>query len=171
MAADFVQVEQRNGCAWVALDRPPLNLMVPDMIEGLRTTFAALRRDSRVRGAVLTGRGPHLTAGMQLQFLRDLPAHEAKAFITSLRDAIHAVHEAPFPTIAMMNGACLGGGFELALACDMRVAAVDARMGLPEIRVGIPSVIQAALLPPLVGPGRAAELLLTGESIDAPTAL
>ena len=71
----------------------------------------------------------------------------------------------------MINGHCLGGGFELALACDMRTAAADALMGLPEIRVGIPSVIEAALLPALIGPGRAAEFLLTGESITAGQAL
>ncbi|HET8579330.1 MAG TPA: enoyl-CoA hydratase-related protein, partial [Methylomirabilota bacterium] len=95
----------------------------------------------------------------------------AKAFIASLHAAIHAVHDAPFPTVCMMNGHCLGGGFELAMACDMRTAAEDALMGLPEIRVGIPSVIEAALLPVLIGPGRAAEFLLTGENITARQAL
>jgi enoyl-CoA hydratase/carnithine racemase len=71
----------------------------------------------------------------------------------------------------MMNGACLGAGFELAMACDMRVASTEAIMGLPEVRVGVPSVIEAALLPALIGPGRAAEVLLTGESIPAARAL
>src|SRR5213079_2669263 len=80
---------------------------------------------------------------------------------------IATVHAAPFPVIAALNGPCLGAGFELALACDLRVAAAGALLGLPEVRVGIPSVIQAALLPLLVGPGRAAELLLTGEPITA----
>src|SRR5262249_10980057 len=65
-------------------------------------------------------------------------------------------------------GPCLGAGFELALACDMRVAAASATFGLPEVRVGVPSVIQAALLPPMIGPGRAAEMLLTAAQIDAP---
>ncbi len=171
MAGAFVRLEDKHGWAWVTLDRPPLNLMVPEMVEGITTTFHALRRDPGVRGAVITGNGRALTGGMQLQFLRELTPFEAKAFITTLQEAIEAVHEAPFPTICMMNGACLGGGFELAMACDMRTASTDAVMGLPEIRVGLPSVIQAALLPPLVGPGRAAELLLTGESISASTAL
>src|SRR3989442_1029241 len=87
--------------------------------------------------------------------------------IPALHAAIDAVHQAPFPVIAAVNGACLGAGFELALACDLRVAVAGASLGLPEVRVGVPSVIQAALLPPLVGPGRAAELLLTGEPITA----
>jgi enoyl-CoA hydratase/carnithine racemase len=70
-----------------------------------------------------------------------------------------------------VNGACLGAGFELALACDLRVAAAGAVFGLPEVRVGVPSVIQAALLPPLIGPGRAAEMLLLGTTVTAPQAL
>jgi enoyl-CoA hydratase len=70
-----------------------------------------------------------------------------------------------------VHGACLGAGFELALACDLRVAAADAMFGLPEVRVGVPSVIQAALLPPLIGPGRAAEMLLLGATVSAARAL
>src|SRR2546423_42565 len=70
-----------------------------------------------------------------------------------------------------VNGPCRGAGFELALACDLRVAAASASFGLPEVRVGVPSVIQAALLPPMIGPGRAAEMLLTGAPITAGQAL
>jgi enoyl-CoA hydratase len=167
----FVRVERRGGVVWVTLDRPPLNLLVPDVIRGIKTAFDELTADPRVRVVVLTGRGRAMTAGMQLQFLRDLSVREAKAFIGTLHDAIHAVHEAPCPTICMMNGHCLGGGFELAMACDLRIAAAGASMGLPEIRVGVPSVIEAALLPRLIGPARAAECLLTGESITAEQAL
>lgn len=167
----FVRVERRGGSVRVTLDRPPLNLIVPEMIRGIKTTFDELSADARVRVVVLTGSGRATTAGMQLQFLRDLSVREAKAFIGTLHDAIHAVHEAPFPTICMMNGHCLGGGFELAMACDLRIAAAEALMGLPEIRVGVPSVIEAALLPQLIGPARAAECLLTGESITAHQAL
>ncbi len=170
-APDFVGVEMRGACAWVTLDRPPLNLMVPEMVQGIRAAFAALRQDPKVRAAVVTGRGKVLTGGMQLQVLSGFTAATAKAFITSLHEAIHSVHEAPFPTVCMMNGHCLGAGLELAMACDMRTAAADALMGLPEIKVGIPSVIEAALLPGLIGPGRAAEYLFTGESITAQQAL
>jgi enoyl-CoA hydratase/carnithine racemase len=165
--SDFVRVERRQGCAWVTLDRPPLNLIVPEMVEGLRRAFEDLRRDPGVRAAVVTGAGRLMTGGMQIQVLRDFTQAQAKAFIQSLCDAIDAVHEAPFPTVAMVNGHCLGAGFELAMACDLRTAAEDAQMGLPEIRVGIPSVIHAALMPGLIGPGRAAELLFTGEPIAA----
>jgi enoyl-CoA hydratase/carnithine racemase len=163
----FVTVEREGALAWVTLDRPPLNLIVPEMVEGIRATFETLRRDATVRAAVITGAGRATTGGMQLQVLRDFTPGPAKAFIASLHEAINLVHDAPFPTTCMINGACLGAGFELAMACDLRTAATDAVMGLPEIRVGIPSVIEAALLTGVVGPGRAAEILLTGESVTA----
>ncbi|HZP34911.1 MAG TPA: enoyl-CoA hydratase-related protein [Methylomirabilota bacterium] len=165
--ADFVRVAREGACAWITLDRPPLNLIVPEMVEGIRAAFETLRRDPAVRAAVITGAGRATTGGMQLQVLRELDPGRAKAFIASLHEAIGLVHDAPFPTVCMVNGACLGAGFELAMACDMRVASEAALLGLPEIRVGIPSVIEAALLPALVGPGRAAEMLLTGDPISA----
>jgi enoyl-CoA hydratase/carnithine racemase len=169
--ADFVRTERDRGLAWITLDRPPLNLIVPEMVEGIRGAFDALRRDPDVRLAVVSGAGRVTTGGMQLQVLRELTPATAKALIASLHEAINLVHDAPFPTIGMLHGACLGAGFELAMACDLRTAAADTRLGLPEIRVGIPSVIEAALLPGLVGPGRAAEILLTGDSITATQAL
>ena len=166
-----VRVERRGGCAWVTLDRPPLNLLEPGVIRALRDTFAALRADSAVRAAVVTGAGRATTGGMQIQYLMDLDPASAKAFITLLHEAIQAVHEAPFPTVCMVNGPCLGAGFELAMACDLRVMSTGASFGLPEIRVGVPSVIEAALLPAVVGPARAAEILLLGAPVTAAQAL
>jgi len=171
MLSSLVRVERRGRCAWVTLDRPPLNLFTPELIAAVRGTFDTLASEGGVGAAVLTGAGRAFTAGMQVQVLRDLTPASAKTLITSLHEAIHAVHEAPFPTIAMVNGPCLGAGFELAMACDIRTAAAGARLGLPEVKVGVPSVIEAALLPGLVGPGRAAEILLTGEPVDAAQAL
>src|SRR3989440_438490 len=167
MADSTLAVERRGDVVWCALDRPPLNLFEPGLIAALRATFEALARDAAIRAAVVTGRGRAFTAGMDVRVLHGLDAASARALITELCAAIDAVHRAPFPVIAAVNGACLGAGFELALACDLRVAVAGASLGLPEVRVGVPSVIQAALLPPLVGPGRAAELLLTGEPITA----
>jgi len=172
MTADgTVRVERRGGCAWVTLDRPPLNLLEPTVIRSLHETFTDLARDPAVRAAVVTGAGRATTGGMQLQFLMGLGPAEAKAFITLLHQAIQSVHEAPFPTVCMVNGACLGAGFELAMACDLRVMSTTASFGLPEIRVGVPSVIEAALLPGMVGPARAAEILLLGGPVTAAQAL
>ncbi len=167
----MLHIERRGAAAWVTLDRPPLNLLVPDLLRALRDAFQELVRDPSVRAAVVTGAGRATTGGMQVQVLRELDPASAKALISLVHEAIHAVHEAPFPTICMVNGACLGAGFELAMACDMRVASTAATLGLPEVRVGVPSVVEAALLPGMVGPGRAAEILLTGEPVSAQLAL
>jgi enoyl-CoA hydratase len=154
-----------------ALARPPLNLLEPELIAGIRATFTTLAGEDRIRAAVITGTGRAFTAGMDVHVLHALDVASAKRLITALHGAIEVVHHAPFPVIAAINGPCLGAGLELALACDLRVAVAGAPLGLPEVRVGLPSVIEAALLPPMVGPGRAAELLLTGESITAERAL
>ena len=163
---------QRVGAAvWCTLERPPLNLFEPTLIQAVRDAFTELAADRATRVAVIVGSGRAFTAGMDVRILRDLDTGRARELITSLHDAIAAVHQAPFPVIAAVNGACLGAGFELALACDMRVAAASATFGLPVVRVGVPSVIQAALLPPMIGPGRAAEMLLTGAPVTAAQAL
>jgi enoyl-CoA hydratase/carnithine racemase len=170
-STNTLSIARADGVARVTLDRPPLNLLEPGLIRALRDAFRELAEDAAVRVAVITGRGRAFTAGMDVHVLASLDVARAKALITGLHEAIHAVHAAPFPVIAAVNGHALGAGFELALACDLRVAARGATFGLPEVRVGVPSVIEAALLAPLVGPGRAAELLLCGESIGADDAL
>jgi len=164
-------IHRAGDAVWCTLDRPPLNLFEPTLIHAVRDAFVALAADRSTRVAVVIGSGRAFTAGMDVRVLRDLDPGRARELITTLHDAIAAVHRAPFPVIAAVNGPCLGAGFELALACDLRVAAAGASFGLPEVRVGVPSVIQAALLPPMVGPGRAAEMLLTGAAITAEQAL
>jgi enoyl-CoA hydratase len=171
VAEGDIRITWQGRCAWVTIDRPPLNLFTPKLIEQIAETFTSLAQDASVGAAAITGAGRHLTGGMQIEELRDLSRASAETLITGLRDAIEAIHQAPFPTVAMVNGACLGAGFELVMACDLRVLSSDARLGLPEVRIGIPSVIHAALLTRLIGPGRAAELLLTGEAIPAGQAL
>lgn len=167
----ILTVEARDGAAWVTLNRPPLNLLEPELIAALRDTFQGLARNPGVRLAILRGSGRAFTGGMDVRVMKDLDVPGARRLIADLHGAIEAVHEAPFPVIAMLHGHCLGAGFELAMACDLRTASAETRLGLPEIKVGVPSVIEAALLPGLVGPGRAAELLLTGETIAAAEAL
>jgi enoyl-CoA hydratase len=171
MADAGIRVERAHDVAWVTLDRPPLNLLDPALIADLTAAFTALAGDRGLRAAVVTGAGRAFTAGMNVNVLRDLDAVSGRALISSLHDAIDAVYRAPFPVIAAVNGACLGAGFELALACDLRVAADTAIFGLPEVRVGVPSVIHAALLPGIVGPTRAADMLLLGGSVTAAQAL
>ena len=166
-----LRVARDGPTAWCTMDRPPLNLFEPGLIGELREAFTRLARDPSVRVAVLTGAGRAFAAGMDLHVLGGLDVERGRALITSIHEAIEAVHHAPFPVVAAVNGPALGAAFELLLACDLRVASATATLGLPEVRVGVPSVIEAALLPWLIGPGRAAELLLTGEAVGAEQAL
>jgi enoyl-CoA hydratase/carnithine racemase len=168
VADGTVHVERRGGAAWVTLDRPPLNLLVPDLLSAIRDAFQALARDPGVRAAVVTGAGRATTGGMQVQVLRALDPASAKALITLVHEAIHSVHEAPFPTVCMINGACLGAGFELAMACDLRVASTAATLGLPEVRVGIlPGAGGTQRMARMLGQAKALELMLLGNTVDS----
>src|SRR5438874_758437 len=100
---------------------------------------------------------------MHLDAFRDLTPATARRLIETVRDCVGAVRTAPFPAICAINGHCLGVAFEIALAGDLRIAASHATVGLPEIKVGIPSVVDAALLQQHVGLSKAKELILTGD--------
>jgi len=161
-----VRVERDAGLARVTLAQPPLNILTPALIDELGAAFRALAGEPDVRAVVLAAEGRAFSAGVEVQAMRDLDARTARAFIAALHAAIGAVRDCPVPVLARLHGHVLGGALELVLAADLRVAAASCRLGMPEIKVGIPSVIEAALLPGLVGWGRTAELLLTGETID-----
>ncbi|WP_407181052.1 enoyl-CoA hydratase [Bradyrhizobium sp. STM 3562] len=149
-----------------------LNILSSPVIRALREGLEQLAGDRDIRALVLKGGSEKsLIGGADIKEMAGLDQPSAEAFITRLRDLCEAVRAFPAPVIARMPGWCLGGGLEVAAACDFRIAAHDARFGMPEVRVGIPSVIHAALLPRLIGWGRARWLVMTAENIDAPTAL
>jgi enoyl-CoA hydratase len=139
--------------------------------------YCGVDRDERgvvrqIRVLVIAGQSERsMIGGADIKEMAKLDQASAEKFITGLRDLCEAVRAFPSPVIARMPGWCLGGGLEVAAACDFRIAARDAKFGMPEVRVGIPSVIHAALLPRLIGWGRARWLVMTGENIDAETAL
>src|ERR1700744_1072786 len=150
----------------------PLNILGTAAINGVREGLETLAKDSQIRVLVLAGQSEKsMIGGADIKEMAKLDQKSAEQFITGLRDLCEAVRIFPGPVVARMPGWCLGGGLEVAAACDMRIAAHDAKFGMPEVRVGIPSVIHAALLPRLIGWGRTRWLLLTAETIDAPTAL
>jgi enoyl-CoA hydratase/carnithine racemase len=161
-----LRLAREGGVARLTLDHPPLNVLTPALIATLGVTFRELGADPDLRVVVLEGAGRAFSAGVDVAAMRDLDAAGARALIEALRRTIRALEEAPVPTIARLHGHVLGGALELVLACDLRIAAASCRLGMPEITVGIPSVIQAALLPGLIGWGRTAELLLGGRPID-----
>jgi enoyl-CoA hydratase len=149
-----------------------LNILGSAVTDGVREGLQALAADRDIRALVLAGQSnKSLIGGADIKEMATLDQGSAEAFITRLADLCEAVRAFPAPVIARMPGWCLGGGLEVAAACDIRIAAHDARFGMPEVRVGIPSVIHAALLPRLIGWGRTRWLLLTAETVDAPTAL
>lgn len=167
----LVKVRRDGPVATVTLNRAAKrNALSTAMITDLRETVAALSGEGALRAVILDGAGPSFCAGADVAEMATLDQTSAEAFIRGLHHAIEAVRDCPVPVIASIRGACLGAGLELAAGCDLRLAAADARFAMPEVLVGIPSVIEAALLPGLIGRGRTARLLLTGETIDAATA-
>jgi enoyl-CoA hydratase/carnithine racemase len=164
--AEF-RLARERGVARLTLDRPPLNILTPALIAELGAAFRELGADPALRVVVLAGSGRAFSAGVDVAAMRDLDAPGARALIDALRATIRALEDIPVPTIARLHGHVLGGALELVLACDLRIAAASCRLGMPEITVGIPSVIQAALLPGLIGWGRTAELLLGGRPVEA----
>ena len=167
-----VTVEPVDGSgrlARVTIDHAArLNVLNDTLISELRTVFTGLAADRTLRCVVLDGAGDRaFIGGADIHVMAQLDQETAESFIRSLHDACAAIRELPIPIIAKIRGYCLGAGLEVAASCDLRVASRDATFGMPEVRVGIPSVIEAALLPRLIGTGRAARLLYTGETIQA----
>src|SRR5437588_5713589 len=149
-----------------------LNILGSAVINGIREGLELLATEQQIRVLVIAGQSEKsMIGGADIKEMAKLDQASAEKFITGLRDLCEAARAFPAPVIARMPGWCLGGGLEFAAACDFRIAAHDARFGMPEVRVGIPSVIHAALLPRLIGWGRARWLVMTAENIDAPTAL
>ncbi|WP_024509822.1 enoyl-CoA hydratase [Bradyrhizobium sp. ARR65] len=167
-----VDRDGRGVITLTVINAGSLNILSSPVISALREGLEQLAGDRGIRALVLKGGSEKsLIGGADIKEMARLDQPSAEAFITRLRDLCEAVRAFPAPVIARMPGWCLGGGLEVAAACDFRIAAHDARFGMPEVRVGIPSVIHAALLPRLIGWGRARWLVMTAENIDAPTAL
>lgn len=143
------------------------NAIGPAVIASLGARCAEIAANDEIRLVTLSGEGSLFAAGANVKVMAGLSPEAARAFITALHEAIDAVRTLPVPVIAKLRGHCVGAAMELAAACDMRAADTSLSAGMPEVRVGIPSVIEASLLPRLIGWGRTSELLLTGRDIDA----
>ncbi|HTQ77602.1 MAG TPA: enoyl-CoA hydratase [Burkholderiales bacterium] len=169
------ELERRAGgtIARLTLDNPKkLNSFTREALRRLVETVASLETGNDLRAVVITGAGEKaFCGGADLEVLGSLDPAGARDYIGLVHAACAAMRECPVPVVARINGWCLGAGLELAAACDLRIAADHAMFGMPEVRLGIPSVVEAALLPRLCGPGRARWLVMTGETIDAREAL
>ncbi|SOZ17381.1 Putative enoyl-CoA hydratase/isomerase [Cupriavidus taiwanensis] len=167
-----VEIDARGIATVTIREAGSLNILSTPVIASLTRAIEALAAQDALRVLVLRGTGDKgFIGGADIKEMAALDRASAEAFISGLRRLCDAVRHLPVPVIARMPGWCLGGGLELALACDLRIAADTAQLGMPEVKVGIPSVIHAALMPRLIGNARTAWMLLTGEISDAAEAL
>jgi enoyl-CoA hydratase len=167
-----VEIEVRkhdSHVARVTIDHAAkLNTLNSPLMREFVAAIEALSADRRLRAVVIAGAGAKaFIGGADIDEMAQLDAVSARAFITDVHRCCHALRELPVPVIARIHGYTLGAGLELAAACDLRVAADTAVFGMPEVKLGIPSVVEAALLPGLIGWGRTRELLLLGETFTA----
>ena len=160
------------GVATISIERDEKrNALNTATVNGIADAATKLALDTTLRAVVLRSAGSKaFSAGADIAELSSLNQTTAFGFIDNLRRAIQAVFDLPVPVICRIQGACIGGAMEMAVACDLRIATDNASFCMPEVRVGIPSVIQAALLPRIMGRGRAGWLVLSGDVIDARTA-
>lgn len=162
--APAVDLRDEDGLWWITFDRPEAsNAFTLADLDRLAEIFDDA--GDRPSAVVLTGAGTRaFSAGMHLEAFSELTPRRARQFILKNRRLLAAVRTAPFPTIAAINGHCLGTGLGLALVSDVRIAVPHATFGLPEIKVGIPSVCDIALLQQHIGLAKAKEVILTGDN-------
>ena len=168
-----VSTQLEGSTAILSLEgRTDLNLLGLELFHSLIDGLDEVAADVNVTAVVLRGAGERaFSAGVDLREMQDLTPQSAEGFIRTLHRAIRKVLTLPMPVVAAINGPSLGGALEMVLACDIRIASESAIFGLPEVLVGLPSVIEASLLPKTIGLGRARRLIMTGESITSQEAL
>jgi len=168
----MVELKVKDGVAGIFLNRPEKsNALNSPLLEELLAGLKQVAGSPGLRVVVLAGNGRSFCGGADVTEMAELKASSAKKFITRIHLCCDAIRRLPVPVVARLHGAVVGAGVELAASCDLRIAAEGTAFAMPEVLLGIPSVVEAALLPRLVGAGRAAWLVLTGEPIDAKTAL
>lgn len=169
MSYGAIIVQREGGIATIILNRPPLNPLNSQVFRELALAAAELEADREVRAVIITGAGEKaFAAGADINEMKDLTPVEMHRFCRASTLAYSAIENIGKPTIAAVNGLALGGGCELALACDLRLASDTAKFGLPEINLGIiPGGGGPQRLPRLIGAGRAKEMMFLGEMIDA----
>jgi enoyl-CoA hydratase len=168
----LVHLDERDGGSRIATitinNARKLNTLHSALMKDFAVICDDLTHDQSLRAVVVTGAGDKaFVGGADIDEMASLNPDSARTFITLLHACCNALRELPVPVIARIQGYALGGGLELAVACDLRVASDTAVFGMPEVKLGIPSVIEAALLPALVGWGRTRQMLLLGESFGA----
>ncbi|GAB4047444.1 enoyl-CoA hydratase/isomerase family protein [Catellatospora paridis] len=169
---EFVNVEVDAGIGTIRLERPPMNALNVQVQEELRAAAQAVTADSRIAAVVVYGGPKVFAAGADIKEMADMSYVDMSARAGALSSAFDAVARIPKPVVAAITGYALGGGCELALACDWRVVAEDAKLGQPEIKLGIiPGAGGTQRLARLVGPAKAKDIIFSGRMVDAEEAL
>ena len=168
-----LNADERGTVATLTIDhRAKLNTLTAALMERFVREVEALGRRDDLRVLIVSGAGDKaFIGGANIDELAALDRGTARAFIGLVHGCCDALRRLPVPVVARIDGYALGAGLEVAASCDLRVATARSKFGMPEVKVGIPSVVEAALLPKLIGWGHARELLLLGDTIDAETAL
>lgn len=172
MSFKKIHFEKQGAAAIVTVDNPPVNALHPDVAEEILQAIQLIANDADVRGMVLTGNGRIFIAGGDIQFFPTLEPRTAEMYALGIQHMQAALQALDKPVIAAINGHALGGGCELAMACDIRIADERAKLGQPEVRLGLmPGAGGTQQLPRLMPVGQAKRLLFTGQSIEASQAL
>jgi enoyl-CoA hydratase/carnithine racemase len=165
---DVVRIERHDAVAVVRLDRPKVNALNVELIEELDAVCAQIEDDDSVRSLVVYGGERTFSAGADLKEMAEGSPEDVRRRVGALQDVCDRIEALELVTIAAINGYALGGGCEIALACDFRIASSGAKLGQPEIVVGlIPGAGGTQRLPRLIGPARAKALIYTGDFVDA----
>jgi enoyl-CoA hydratase/carnithine racemase len=169
---EFVRLETGDGIGTIRLDRPPMNPLNAQVQEELRAAAQAVTADAGIKAVIVYGGEKVFTAGADITEFTSVSYQEMTERAPALSGAFDAIAKIPKPVVAAITGYALGGGCELALACDWRVVAEDARLGQPEIKLGIiPGAGGTQRLARLIGPARAKDLIFSGRMVDAAEAL
>ncbi len=169
MAYETIRLEEEQGVWTLSVDRPDaMNALNRTVIDEIARAVDELR-EKKARGLIVRGAGEKaFVAGADIKAMQGLEPKQAEAFARAGQEALFKLEEAPFPTLAAVRGFALGGGLELAMAADFIVAGEGAKLGQPEVTLGLVTGFAGSMrLPRLVGPARAKELLMTGRMVDA----
>ncbi len=162
-----ITLDITQDVATITLNRPPLNILTLDIIRELEVTLKEIAEQTNLKAVVLTANGKAFCAGVDVA---DHTPDRVEPMIREFGQLFTRLRALPMPTIALVQGAALGGGCELAIACDLVIAGESAKFGQPEIKLGVFPPIAAALFPQLIGHQQTSRLLFSGESIKAPEA-
>ena len=168
----LITVQKEDSIVVITIDNPPMNVLCTPLLEELDKALDEISADKDLRAMILTGNGRAFVAGADIKEMSEMDIEGAKRFATIGQSVLNKMEALSIPVIAAVNGFALGGGTEIAMACDIRIASTAAKFGQPEVSLGlIPGFGGTQRLPRLIGPGKAKELIYTGDMIGAEEAL